>query len=149
MAFSFSASAHTAYASDALILLGLSADDPFVNEGKIADATILQRLVEREVNAVVTFDTLPAGDQVIAYDAAVMMLAGQVAMKIMPVAIPKYLSDNKAVFDRFRTTDFRVMGQELYSEGTSLLEALAGGDITGIPTVISIVTPGTNILTGE
>jgi hypothetical protein len=153
MAFSFALSQYTDYSSEVLGLLGFKSNDPFIGYTIVEDNTATRRVVERFVNKILTdnaidFDGADAEDQTIVYDAALYILAGNICKNYLPMAIPKYMSDNKAVFDRFRAFDFLANGQRLIDEGLGLLEEVTGVASADLPMIV-VNSPTTDLITGS
>jgi len=147
MAFTFVTYSNTYY-EEVYGLLGLAIDDPIMPADIVESNTVTVFLVENVVNDTVDFDLASVDDQKIIYYAGLMILAGYLYKNYMPNAIPKYMSSNKTVFDRFKSVDFNAMGDRLIGEGLELLQTIDGGD-TGTVKIIQNSTIGTDPITGE
>jgi hypothetical protein len=144
MAFSFSS--FVDHSEDVFGLLGLKTDDNFLSSDLVDENKVLKFKVENEINGLVDYDSLTAEEQELVYNSSLFLLAGNLYKYYLPNALPKYMSSNKVVFDKYKNIDYRVMGEELLAEGYRLLETIIAANTA----VGFLTTPlGTNPVTGE
>jgi len=148
VAFTFSGSGKP-FRNEIYGLLGLRADSPFLpvevldSEGKVYTFR-----AESKVNELVTdYDNLTEDKKLKVYYAALHLLAAYYYKFYFPNAVPKYMSDSRAVFDKFKSTNSNDMAEELIAIAIDLLEDVTGVEYSDFK-IIDIAPPGTNIVTG-
>jgi len=144
VAFSFVAYNQN-YCEEVYGLLGLQTDDPIMPSSVVDENKPTKFLVENKINSLVDFDNSDAETQEKIYNAALFILAGYLYKYYMPNAVPKYMSSNKTVFERFKNTDFNQLGEELIAQGVNILEVGASSTFT----TLTFSPLGVDPVTGE
>ena len=148
MAFTFAGSVDSDYMATRVYgLLGIDSDDSLMPSSDMEENLVLIQDTEKIINDLVAdYDSKDDTGKTQVLNAGCKILAGKIYMYVMPNALPKYMSDNKAVFDKFRNIDYAEIGASLISEGKNELNELEG--VTSESQFL-ISSPATDVITGE
>lgn len=131
-------------------LFGMRPDNPFIPvEVLDSEGAVYIFKTDSFINAAVTnYDTLSAVNKEKVYYAALYYLASLYYRFYFPNAVPKYMSDSRAVFDKFKSTDFNAIADRLIGDAAVIIEEVTGVSLIDIE-IFSSVAPTTDIVTGE